>query len=443
MPVPPSWTRDLLSGSLDEVAAKLKGNEAIQNLQSKATQLLGDLPATAARSLDRILRETRKGSDHLRRWARRHSSLSLSAINGSGVWLHESLAGAPLSPAQTDALVPADQMSGLTAITVGPRIEQRLQVALGKFVDSHCLVAHSFSGAIAAVGASVPHDAKLAMPRAAVFRVEGKLPLPELLTASGARVLEFGSTDGCSADDLAAATRTLAGDLYTVEVDCPHLLPHSIHMDTAKSILIAPLASLQPLPAPADQQIKSLSKELLAQHWLTIIPGNTFVGGPTCGLILGRPDTLQIVRQSPLWSVLQAGQGTLASLVVTLEGPSQQQLDPACLDSLLTTSEENLQNRCQRLATQLAGEPAIASCEILTESARLAPSLEAIIPSRQLRITYQDGSGPQRAIRMADESPALLTRPCDDAVVLDLRWIPPQFDNQLVALLIGKSSETE
>jgi seryl-tRNA(Sec) selenium transferase len=193
-----------------------------------------------------------------------------------------------------------------------------------------------------------------------------------------------------------------------------------------------------------------MTGEVLKSHWLVLVPGNRFVGGPTCGLIFGSAAALDTIRHAALWSVLEASLGTIASLVVTLQakpllespepapGEQTQEPAPAALTTLLATSVDNLQSRCSRLATQLAGEPLIAGCEILSEPARLAPRLAAIIPSRQLRLTTTEGHYESWQANLAAETPALLTRADSAGLVIDLRWIPPQFDSQLVSLLTGR-----
>jgi L-seryl-tRNA(Ser) seleniumtransferase len=453
MPLPPSWTRDLLGGSLDEVAAKLKNSEAVRDLQTRAAHLLGEFPATAAKGIDRLLRETRRGSEQLRRWARRHSSTTLAAINGSGVWMHDTISGAPLSSEQLDAMLPGDDLAPLYEEGVALRLEQALQQRVASLVGESCLVSNSFAAAVAALGASLPPGAAVIVPRPSVFRVDGGRPIVDLLAAGGAKVVEVGSVESCSTEEIAHAMAGQSGPVFAIQVAAPPVrqveaerieYPGELKLGgsvlgsaNVKSILLAPYAVLQPLLEPANQMLPVIGSSILKPHWLTVIPGNRFVGGPSSGLILGGEGALATVRGTALWSALRAPLGTIASLLVTLQAPSVEPA-PAALATLLATSVENLHNRCTRLATQLAGEPLIASCQILSEPARLANGLVANIPSRQLKLATSCGDYRTWQANLAAESPALLTRLDEEGLVVDLRWIPPQFDSQLVSLLTGR-----
>lgn len=453
MPLPPSWTRDLLGGSIDEVAAKLKNSEAVRDLQTRAAHLLGELPATAAKGIDRLLRETRRGSEQLRRWARRHASTTLAGINGSGVWMHDAICGAPLSSEQLDAMLPGDDLAPLYEEGVALRLDQALQQRVAPLVGESCLVSNSFAAAIAAIGASLPQGAVVIVPRPAVFRVDGGRPIVDLLAAGGAKVVEVGSVENCSAEEISQACAFQSGPVFVIQVAAPQarqveaeridypgelkLGSNALGSANVKSILLAPYGVLQALPEPANHVLPVIDGRILKPHWLTLVPGNRFVGGPACGLILGAEGALVSVRSTALWSALRAPLGTLASLLVTLQAPAPEPA-PAALATLLATSVGNLQNRCTRLATQLAGEPSIASCQILSEPARLANGLVANVPSRQLKLALSSGDYQTWQANLAAESPALLTRLDEEGLVIDLRWIPPQFDSQLVSLLTGR-----
>ncbi len=49
--------------------------EKVELLKKKASSLLAEIPQTAARGVDSVMRSMKGGRDHLQRWARRHTAL--------------------------------------------------------------------------------------------------------------------------------------------------------------------------------------------------------------------------------------------------------------------------------------------------------------------------------------------------------------------------------
>lgn len=432
MAVPP-WTRELFSGSLDDVAQKLKS--AVAGSQ---------LPQAALRSLDRVMRETTRGAQQLKRWARRFSSLSFAAINGSGVYFHEQLDAAPLAAEQLHQIIPGEYLSTRAQGRDRERIEQLCSGAVTARIQSSTLVAHSLDAAIVAAVATLPPDALIALRRCDSIRPEGGRTLPDLLASTGVRVVEIGTSDQVTADDWGSVRNWNRGPVVIVEIRWPAASLHNLNkqnerltnvpsdLQNARRLTLSLHGTLRCVEGLEVDCQDVLDQETLQQSWLTIVPGHRLIGGPRSGLLLGQAENLQAVRSGSLWSVLQADVGTIAGLTYTLQqnGPA-----PFGLEKLLRLSPENLQDRAARLATQLAGDSTIASCEIVETHTRVAADLPPRIISRALKLRHQSLSASDWAERLAQESPGVVVETAADAVILDLRWIPPQLDEQLAGLL--------
>lgn len=441
MPLPP-WTRELFTGSLDDVAKRLQNAETLKELQSKATSLLGDLPMSAARGIDRLMQETRKGSEHLRRWVRRQTMLNVAAINGSGIFFHPLVEGAPLQADAAETMFRADGYFTLNSGLAEKRIDDRLTAELEKRGVPAPLVAHSISAAAAAITASLPNGASIVMPRTCSIRLDGDTPLANLIASAGGKVLEIGTTENCTEADW-ESVRSMVGPesialtlVFPGERQAASLAPPP---KSLRAVQIVPYACFNKPAGLPEDCFNVLSKDLLEANWLTVVPCNLLLGGPAAALVLGASKATAAISGSPFWRVAQADLPTRAAFVSALETGSEahvgsEERPHTSLKSLLAVSVDNLQNRAERLATQLAGDAAFQSCRITQEAAQVGPDLPASIPSRQVRITPA-GNAMKLLERLEAESPALILSSANDELILDLRWIPSHLDASLAGLL--------
>ncbi|MCA9160657.1 MAG: hypothetical protein KDA72_20140, partial [Planctomycetales bacterium] len=342
----PPWTReltrDLMSGSFDEAANRLK-----------SVVSTSELPAVAMRGLDRVIRETRKGADQVRRWTQRFSSLSYGTINGTGLFFHPELKGCPLDAEQLYALLAGEDLFAGHSAAQRERIERQLEATLTSKVGTSAIVAHSMEAAIVAVSASLAPSHTLVIPRCFTYRPDHGKPLPDLLRAAGGRVEEVGTAEGCRREDwpTAAAENGPAWAMFQVlwpegskrmsaaNVQYPET------SNSAKHIALVPYGRLQTGTAALDGLGSLLDAELISQHWLTIVPGDLLLGAPRSALILGSASALASVASSPLWSVTKAELGTVAAVTATLRQPTDTE---HALARLARVGEENLQNRAER-----------------------------------------------------------------------------------------------
>lgn len=437
MVVPP-WTKELFSGSLEDVAQRVK--TAIGNSQ---------IPATALKGLELVLQETQRGAQQLRRWAKRFSSLSFSAINTSGTYFHEHLQGCPLAAEQLQQMFPGENFSTRQDSLDRRRIQQLACHAVHNYIDSACLIARNTDAAVLAAIASLPPETTLALWRGHAIRLSGERTLPELLGSLGHHVLELGTPSQASEDDWNIVHRCDSGPVVVIDVCAPvssttlasHAPPitetasgHPVHR-----LAISPMGSLRELQGVSPEWTLRISNETLKTAWLTIVPGERLIGGPRSGIILGPQPALERLESTPIWSVLQADLGTSAGVTYTLQ---QAAPAPFGLEKLIATTIENLQDRGERLAIQLAGDPYIESCQVIESKARIAPDLPREIPSRALRLKHHSLAADAWAKKLAQDTPSLITEVDGDTILVDLRWLPPTLDER-IAPLIGKFSPQE
>jgi L-seryl-tRNA(Ser) seleniumtransferase len=136
----------------------------------------------------------------------------------------------------------------------------------------------------------------------------------------------------------------------------------------------------------------------------------------------------------------------LAALAGTLEcyensPPAEQSL---AVWQCLSAPIENLRNRAERLAPQLAAANGIASAvAIETRSPVAAALVDGGWPSYGVALTPGDGDVQRLEKRMAGALQPVVGRIENDSLVLDLRTVFPRQDKSLVEALSGTTTPAE
>jgi hypothetical protein len=444
----PPWTRELFSGSLDDVAKRLQNTDTLRELQNHVTNMLGDLPVVAARGIDRLMQETRKGTEQVRRWVRRQTSMNTAAINGSGVFFHPLFDGSPIDSLTDEHDMATGQLFTLANGIARQRIEDRLTKTIHGKVRCHSLLARSTIAAMVAVGASLRTGSAIVLPRMDSLRLDGEIPLPEALRATGRHVQEIGSGNTCTTADWILAGRQINDHALGMTIRWPKCKASDPVFVAQHNTLTSPLRHVEFVPygcfdAPLGLPTEACSlidNGFADQNFLTIVPTNSLLGGPRGALILGSEAALNSVQETAVWPALKAELHTVAAFVKLLEHQSGNGPATSALSNLLQVSVENLANRAERLATQLAGESAIISCRISEDNARLSTDLPLEVPSRQLKIvTKQDVQRVSKHLEA--DSPGLVLNVVAGELSLDFRWIPSHLDSHLAGLLTGHDEE--
>jgi L-seryl-tRNA(Ser) seleniumtransferase len=250
--------------------------------------------------------------------------------------------------------------------------------------------------------------------------------IPELLESVGVRLREVGTTNQVRLADYEAAVgaRTafvlkvhpsnfvIRGFTAAVAVRNLSALPVPVVHDIGSGLLA---------PHPRLPHEPSASASLREGAALVTASGDKLLGGPQCGLLLGRADLVERLRRHPLARALRVDKLTLAALEATLTGP-----EPPVARALAARREE-LHRRATDLAAALAG--AGVACEIVSTEGAVggggAPELS--LPSAGLSLP-EALTGPLRA-----GSPPVLGRVERGRLVLDLLAVAPEDDGVLEA----------
>lgn len=350
-------------------------------------------------------------------------------LNATGVVVHTNLGRAPLSGAAVDALVLA---AGATDVELdldtgrrgrrGRSALMALAAALPEAEGVH--VVNNGAAALALVTCALAQGREVVIARGEMVEIGDGFRIPQLLESVGATLREVGTTNRVHLEDYreAVGERTafvlkvhpsnfvVQGFTSSVRVEELAALPVPVVVDIGSGLLRAHPR----LPDEPDA-----ARVLRAGADLVTASGDKLLGGPQCGLMLGRADLIERLRRHPLARALRVDKLTLAALEATVTGP------PPPVTRALEADPGELLDRARRIADELAGDVAVeAGPSIAAVGGGGAPKVR--LPSAAVRLP----AGLARILRQGD--PAVVGYVERDRTVLDLVTVDPEDDARVV-----------
>ena len=361
-------------------------------------------------------------------------------LNATGVVVHTNLGRAPLSTAAIEALRtaagPTDVELDLATGRRGPRgaaalaaLAAAVPAAAGVHVVNNGAAALALVACALAASADGP-GREIVVARGELVEIGDGFRIPDLLESVGARLREVGTTNRVRLSDYAAAVGERTAFVLKVH-------PSNFRVEGFTSAVpvadLAGLARESGVPVVVD-----IGSGLLAPHPrlpdepdaatclaagadLVTASGDKLLGGPQCGLLLGRGDLVESLRRHPFARALRVDKLTLAALEATLTGPT-----PPVPEALARRPEELLA-RARRLAQGLnahaGADVAEAVCSAGAVGGGGAPGVT--IPSAAVALP----AGLADPLRTA-ETP-VVGRVHDGRLLLDLLAVPESEDEAL------------
>ncbi len=199
---------------------------------------------------------------------------------------------------------------------------------------------------------------------------------------------------------------------------------------------------------PADfelEHVDTLGDHLRLGAELVIADGAGLIGGPPCGIVVGSHATIERFAEHPLAVACEIDELKLTALAATLNltRDRNRAMHEIPVWQLLSTPLENLQQRCERLATLMAEAPGIASAEpMAVDSIWLETPAEKLVgPSWAICLKFSDHPAEEVAKRWSDLSPQVSVRAVQDALRMDLRSVFPRWDQTLIDTVEGLAND--
>jgi L-seryl-tRNA(Ser) seleniumtransferase len=365
-------------------------------------------------------------------------------INATGVILHTNLGRAAwpktaieaaASAAAAASMLELDRETGRRGRRFGA-VEAEVVALTG--ADA-ALVTNNNAAAVAlAVG--LAGRGGVAVSRGELVEIGGGVRIPEIVRRAGARLVEVGTTN-----------RTHVADFEDVLADGRAKLVLRVHpsnfaqtgfVETPAAAEVADAAHRHAAIVVDDLGSGALldtarfglahepmpSERLVAGADLVTFSGDKLVGGPQAGIIAGRGDLVERLRRDPLARAMRPDKVILAALAATLRlyraGTAHSEIP---IWRQIGAATGALERRARDLAARIADERVQAAP---TESAIGGGSLPGqVLPSWSIRIEAGSADRLLRVLRAG--TPAVIGRIVGGAVLLDLRTVEPDDDDEI------------
>jgi L-seryl-tRNA(Ser) seleniumtransferase len=373
-------------------------------------------------------------------------------INGTGVVVHTNLGRAPLAAAAIDAIAETASCSNLEVELPTGRRGRR-----GEAVESLCreitgaeaaLIVNNCAAATLLTLKTLAAGREVVISRGQLVEIGGSFRLPEVFHQAGASLHEVGTTNRTRIKDYETAIGPQTAALLRVH-------PSNYRITGfCESVSIAELAGLahkHQLPAIDDvgsgclydlsryglAKEPIISDSMRAGADLVLFSGDKLLGGPQCGIVVGRAELVDRLRANPLARALRVDKITLAALQATLQihraGRAFEEIPVLCQ---LAQSADNIRHRAARLIDRLDTNTE-SSISVSLEAVKSAPGGGALagqtLPSWAIAIR---GAHPKKIAELLRlGTPAVYPRLSKACVLIDLRTVLQEDEEQLAGRL--------
>lgn len=368
-------------------------------------------------------------------------------LNGTGIVLHTNLGRAPLAPEALEAMA---QIAGgysnlefdLESGERGSRYARARNLIRETTGAEDGLVVNNCAAAMLLILQTLAAGREVIVARNQLVEIGGGFRLPEVLERSGATLVEVGTTNRVRLSDYehAISPRTamflrshgsnyrIEGFVEDVAVDELANLGRRVGVPVIEDLGSGALVDLRGFGLAHERTVPEAIHDGCA---LVAFSGDKLLGGPQAGIIVGRSALIARLRADPLMRALRVDKATLAALGATLRlYLSPQSVTRVPIYGMLAATLDDLRARATALANRV--DPSLRPRAVDSESYAGGGSLPGMtIPSVALELVPPKID--EFARRARTGTPALVGRTEAGRYLIDLRTIPAQSDEDVIA----------
>jgi len=382
------------------------------------------------------------------------------AINATGIVLHTNLGRAPLCAAAREAVAAA---SGYAVLETDPETGNRtsrqrhVTALLRELTGAEAAIAVNNNAAAVLLSlTALAGGREVIVSRGELVEIGGSFRIPDIMAASGSRLVEVGTTNKTYLHDYDAALTPDTALL--VKVHRSNFAIRGFVHEVAPGELAA-LGQRAGVPvlfdmgsgALVDLAARGLPSEPTARAAVAggvdvvTFSGDKLLGGPQAGLIVGREAIVGRIRSHPMARAVRIDKLNLAALEATLRvyRDPDRAWEAIPVLSMLSADPRALERAAHDLAARLRKQlPSTAIVEVRPTIAEAGggalPGVE--LPSWGVAIRPTDAPVETWERRLRVARPPVFCRIADDRLIFDLRTLGPSDWPALEAALKSAAS---
>jgi len=457
----PAVSSLLAARALNALAARIGASLLTALLREHLAQLREEVRAgrVAGEALRRALRPGTIAAEIERAAGEVLEPRPRPLINATGVIVHTNLGRATLSAAAAQQVAVAargyldleyDRLDGRR----GERLSHLEPVMRRLFPGRGFTVVNNNAAAVLLCLRALARGKQVLVSRGELVEIGGSFRVPEILAASGARLVEVGTTNRTSVKDYERALGPKTGLILRV---------HPSNFKIVGFVQQTPLAALARVARGAgvplvvdwgsgalvDLAPLGIGDEIPVARLLeegadvVTFSGDKLLGGPQAGFVVGRPELVERIRRDPLARTVRLDRILLGAvrqtLVAYVRGRAFEEVPT--LRMLAATAAE-IDRRARRVRREVARRaPREARMLAIVDGVSRtgggsSPTGER--PTRLLAIAAAEGDAAAIGQRLRAGEPGIVGRMQEGRLLLDLRTVLPEQEPALVERLAAE-----
>jgi L-seryl-tRNA(Ser) seleniumtransferase len=400
-----------------------------------------------------------RAEQHLTLFTRPHYR---KVVNATGIILHTGLGRAVL--AQKALRQIQEELSGYSLLQLeteggkrskrDERIEWLLQLLTGAEAAT---VVNNNAAATMLVLSTVARGREVIVSRGQLVEIGGSFRLPEVMAASGAKLVEVGTTNKTHLKDYVnAVTENTAAILrvhpsnykivgFTSEVPLDELVA-AAHARGFPLIDDVGAGALIDFSRFGFQKEPTLHESVAAGADLVLSSADKLIGASQGGIILGKADRIEAIRRNPISRMVRVGKLTLSVLEATLMLFLDESMALREVPTLrmLTRGLPEIAQEAERIAAAIrSGAPAASVSTTDGASQMGSGSLpEQNLPTRLVAVEPKSMTPDALALALRNRPTPVFARIQNDLVLLDPRTLLEGDEKLLVDTLVESLKTT-
>jgi L-seryl-tRNA(Ser) seleniumtransferase len=365
------------------------------------------------------------------------------AINATGIILHTGLGRAVLPARAVEQI--QEHLGGYSVLQVDTdtgkrsRRDERLEWLLRQLTGCEAAtVVNNNAAATMLVLNTIAAGREVIVSRGQLVEIGGSFRLPDVMAASGARLVEVGTTNKTHARDYQAAITENTAAILRVHPSNYKIVGFTAEVPLAELVEIAHARGLTLIDDVGAGALLDFSRfgftdqttlpdSVRAGADVITCSADKLIGGPQGGIILGKAALIEKIRKNPLARILRVGKMTLAALEATLslfldEATALREVPTL---AMLSRDLADVREAAERIAMTVTEDARAATITTLDgESEMGSGSLPAQpIPTRLVSVTSQNMTPDELAARLRRREPPVFARIQEGRVLLDPRTL--------------------
>ncbi len=301
-------------------------------------------------------------------------------INGTGVVIHTNLgrsllSGQTLSALQNAASHYTNLEFDLSTGKRGSRYSLVEEIVCDLTGAEAALVVNNNAAAVLLSLNTLSFNRETIISRGQLVEIGGSFRIPDVMSRSGARMVEVGATNRTHLFDYENVIQEETGLLLKVHTSNFRVIGFTSEVPIRELVILGnkhgipvmedlgsgSLIDLSPWGLPKEPTVQDI---VAAGTDVVTFSGDKLLGGPQAGLIVGKKEIIAHIKKNPMNRALRIDKFTLASLETVLRDyyDMNHALKSIPTISMLTAHPDTIKKKGQRVIRRLGGAQKIKAC---------------------------------------------------------------------------------